>query len=157
MEIKYTKSNIEVPDVTKLDEAAGYMVRISEKRLIRPFDIQEVKTGISLKIPKGYELEVLTLNRILRETGVGVLSGIESYPPEFEGEIKVTLKNFKPNIVVLEKSMPIARMFLRKVEDMSFVSSDKKATSTKKEEPLASGDEEIEQKEKDLNNKTTLK
>ena len=82
------------------------------------------------------------MNRIIKETGIGVLSGIESYPPGYEGEITVHLKNFKPTMQMLDIAMPIARMVLRKVEDVSFVSSDE--TFIKKENKDNSKEDENE-------------
>ena len=78
-----------------------------------------VKTGISLELPKGYELQVRPKSGVSVRTPLRVVLG--TVDEGYRGEIGVIVDNLSDEEIKIEKGKAIAQGVLNKVPKMAFV------------------------------------
>lgn len=85
-----------------------------------PGETRVIDTGLKVKIPEGYCLEIYSRSGLAANKGVVVLNAPGLIDSDYSGTIGVVLKNFGENKFQLEKGMKIAQMVLKKVETMNW-------------------------------------
>ena len=112
--------------------ASGADVRanISEPIAILPGQRALIPTGVSVDIPQGYEIQVLSRSGLAAKYGVIVLQSPGTVDADYRGEIRVILANFGEATFIVEPGMRIAQLVVAKVEQVSFVETHEELTAT---------------------------
>ena len=90
--------------IKKLDEGAtiptranehdvGYDIYALDKTILRAFETKIVKTGLSVEIPPGYELQIRGKSGNAAKRGYTIAQGIGTIDPGYRGEVGVIIKN----------------------------------------------------------------
>ena len=132
IELKFqNKSDNEDPSFAyKLD--SGFDLRSSEELTIKPKEVGLVPTGISLEIPKGFEVQVRSRSGLSLKEGLFVLNSPGTIDQGYIGEIKIILANFSNEERIIEKGDRIAQACLCPVVTGEYVDllNNKITTST---------------------------
>ena len=80
--------------------------------LIKPSEKKIIPTGIKLKIPKGYEIQIRPRSGLAANNDITVLNTPGTIDSDYRGEIKVILFNHGKNIFKVENGLRIAQMVL---------------------------------------------
>jgi len=80
--------------------------------LIQPSEKKIIPTGIKLKIPKGYEVQIRPRSGLAANNDITVLNTPGTIDSDYRGEIKVILFNHGKNIFKVENGLRIAQMVL---------------------------------------------
>ena len=79
---------------------------------IEPGKTAIVPTGISLAIPKGFEVQIRPRSGLAAKKSISVLNTPGTIDADYRGEIKVILINLSDKVFVIEKGLRIAQMVL---------------------------------------------
>ena len=79
---------------------------------IEPGDSTIIPTGISVSIPKNYEIQIRPRSGLAAKNQISVLNTPGTIDSDYRGEIKVILINLSKKKFVLEKGSRIAQMVL---------------------------------------------
>jgi len=79
---------------------------------IGPGDSTIIPTGISVSIPKNYEIQIRPRSGLAAKNQISVLNTPGTIDSDYRGEIKVILINLSKKKFVLEKGSRIAQMVL---------------------------------------------
>lgn len=85
-----------------------------------PNDRILIKTGISVEIPKGYELQIRSRSGLTLKHGIIVLNGIGTIDSNYRGEIGVILYNSSNEIYDIHHGEKIAQAVLCKVHQVKW-------------------------------------
>lgn len=109
--------DLELPQY-KTEGAAGMDLRakITETIVLQPFKRIKIKTGLTVEIPKGYEIQIRPRSGIADDFGITVLNSPGTIDSDFRGEMKVILINFGSEPFTIERGDRIAQMVVCKVE-----------------------------------------
>ena len=80
--------------------------------LIKPSEKKIIPTGIRLKIPKGYEVQIRPRSGLAANNDITVLNTPGTIDSDYRGEIKVILFNHGKNLFKVENGLRIAQMVL---------------------------------------------
>ena len=102
--------------------AAGFdfCAHISKPVTLKPGDIQNFGTGVSVELPEGYELQVRSRSGLAFKSHISLLNGIGTIDSDYRGEIGVILKNFSDQDFVVEPGMRIAQGVVAKYERVNW-------------------------------------
>ena len=114
--VKKFDKNIELPSY-KTSGASGMdlVAFIKKKITISPYNKAMIPTGISLVIPKNYEIQIRPRSGLAAKKGISVLNTPGTIDADYRGEIKVILINLGKEEFVVEKNMRIAQMVVSPV------------------------------------------
>ena len=87
---------------------------------INPGKTSIIPTGISLSIPKNYELQIRPRSGLAAKNQISVLNTPGTIDADYRGEIKVILINLGKKIFRVEKGARIAQMVLCPVIKVKF-------------------------------------
>ena len=115
--IKRLSKNISLPKYetggsSGLDLAANIRNSIQ----IEPGKISIIPTGISLAIPKNYEIQIRPRSGLAVKNQISVLNTPGTIDADYRGEIKVILINLSKKVFIVEKGARIAQMVLSPIE-----------------------------------------
>ena len=102
----------------KFDGDSGMDVKtiIHEPVTLEPLERFTFPTGIKLKIPYGYEVQVRPRSGLAAKYGLTVLNTPGTIDSNYQGEIKVILVNLSNENRVINPGERIAQLVLTKVE-----------------------------------------
>jgi dUTP pyrophosphatase len=102
--------------------AAGVDVRahIAEPTQLNSLERRLIETGISVAIPKGYEIQIRPRSGLAFKQGITVLNSPGTIDADYRGEIKVLLVNLSNVPFVIEPGERIAQMVLAKHEQINW-------------------------------------
>ena len=80
--------------------------------LIKPSEKKIIPTGVKLKIPKGYEVQIRPRSGLAANNDITVLNTPGTIDSDYRGEIKVILFNHGKNVFKIENGLRIAQMVL---------------------------------------------
>ena len=83
---------------------------------IEPGDSTIIPTGISVSIPKNFEIQIRPRSGLAAKNQISVLNTPGTIDADYRGEIKVILINLSKKAFVVEKGARIAQMVLSPVE-----------------------------------------
>ena len=86
---------------------------------IDPGKIAIIPTGLSLSIPKGFEVQIRPRSGLAAKQKVTVLNTPGTIDSDYRGEIKVILINLGHDIFRIEKGLRIAQMVVCPIEQVS--------------------------------------
>jgi dUTP pyrophosphatase len=100
--------------------------------LLNPGMTAEIKTGIILDIPPGYEIQVRSRSGLALKTGVIVLNSPGTVDSSYKGELVVILNNTARYSHNIQEGDRIAQIVLQEVKQARFVPTAQLSDSTRK-------------------------
>ena len=126
--IKRIKASAVIPKYESLG-ASGLDLSacIDEKIILKPGEKQLVSTGISLSIPREFEIQIRPRSGLAAKKNISVLNTPGTIDSDYRGELKVILINLGKEAFIVEKGLRIAQMVLspivqaklKEVEDLN--------------------------------------
>lgn len=115
--------------MTKGASGVDFYAAVKTKVKIKPQQISLIPTGLKVKIPEGYELQIRPRSGLALKYGITLLNTPGTIDSDYTGEIKIIIINFGKKVFFINRGDRIAQGILCKVEKIKW----KKAS--KKEEP----------------------
>ncbi len=111
--IKKLSQDISLPKY-ETDDSSGMdlAANIKEPISIEPGKTSIIPTGISLSIPKNFELQIRPRSGLAAKNQITVLNTPGTIDADYRGEIKVILINLSNKSFLVEKGARIAQMVL---------------------------------------------
>ena len=111
--VKKFDKNIKLP-IYKTSGSSGMdlMAYVKSKITIKPSKTSVVPTGISVAIPKNYEIQIRPRSGLAAKKGISVLNTPGTIDSDYRGEIKIILINFSKKLFVVKSGDRIAQMVL---------------------------------------------
>ena len=119
--IKRLSKNIELPKYeTNGSSGMDLSANIEKQIKIEPGKTSIIPTGISVSIPKNFEIQIRPRSGLAAKNQVTVLNTPGTIDADYRGEIKVILINLGSNTFTVKKDTRIAQMVLSPVVKMKF-------------------------------------
>ena len=111
--IKRLSKNIELPKY-ETDGSSGMdlSANIEKQIQIEPGKTSTIPTGISLSIPKNFEIQIRSRSGLAAKNQISVLNSPGTIDADYRGELKVILINLGNKTFVVERGARIAQMVL---------------------------------------------
>jgi len=102
--------------------AAGMDVHaaVESALTLEPGSVTLVPTGLSVSIPRGYELQVRSRSGLAAKHGVFALNSPGTVDSDYRGEIKVILANFSRTPFTVERGERIAQLVVARHETVDW-------------------------------------
>ena len=111
--IKRLSKDIELPKYeTNGSSGMDLSANIEKEIKIEPGKISIIPTGISVAIPKNFEIQIRPRSGLAAKSQVSVLNSPGTIDADYRGELKVILINLGNKTFVVEKGSRIAQMVL---------------------------------------------
>ena len=111
--IKRLSSKVTMPQYKTIGSSGMDIAAFLDNEiLIKPSEKKIIPTGIKLKIPKGYEVQIRPRSGLAANNDVTVLNTPGTIDSDYRGEIKVILFNHGKNVFKVENGLRIAQMVL---------------------------------------------
>ena len=111
--IKRLSSKVTMPQYKTIGSSGMDIAAFLDNEiLIQPSEKKIIPTGIKLKIPKGYEIQIRPRSGLAANNDITVLNTPGTIDSDYRGEIKVILFNHGKNIFKVENGLRIAQMVL---------------------------------------------
>ena len=111
--IKRLSKNIELPKYeTNGSSGMDLSANIENQIKVEPGKTSIIPTGISVSIPKNFEIQIRPRSGLAAKSQISVLNSPGTIDADYRGELKVILINLSNKIFVVEKGMRIAQMVL---------------------------------------------
>ena len=79
---------------------------------IKPGKSEIIPTGLSVAIPKNFEIQIRPRSGLAAKNQIGVLNSPGTIDADYRGELKVILINLSDKSFIVEKGLRIAQMIL---------------------------------------------
>ncbi len=111
--IKRLSKNIELPKYETNGSSGMDLTANIEKQIeIEPGKTSIIPTGISVSIPKNFEIQIRPRSGLAAKNQISVLNSPGTIDADYRGEIKVILINLSNTTFVVERGARIAQMVL---------------------------------------------
>ena len=111
--IKRLSKNIELPKYeTNGSSGMDLSANIEKQIKIEPGKTSIIPTGISVSIPKNFEIQIRSRSGLAAKSQISVLNSPGTIDPDYRGELKVILINSSNKTFVVERGARIAQMVL---------------------------------------------
>ena len=111
--IKRLSKNIELPKYeTNGSSGMDLSADIEKKIKIEPGKTSIIPTGISVSIPKNFEIQIRSRSGLAAKSQISVLNSPGTIDADYRGELKVILINLSNQTFVVERGARIAQMVL---------------------------------------------
>ena len=111
--IKRLSKNIELPKYeTNGSSGMDLSANIEKQIKIEPGKTSIIPTGISVSIPKNFEIQIRPRSGLAAKNQISVLNSPGTIDADYRGEIKVILINLSNTTFVVERGARIAQMVL---------------------------------------------
>ena len=111
--IKRLSDNVSLPKYeTEGSSGMDLAANINEKIEIKPGTSSIVPTGISVSIPKNFEIQIRPRSGLAAKNQISVLNTPGTIDADYRGEIKVILINLGTKSFMIENGARIAQMVL---------------------------------------------
>ena len=127
VEIKFSREDkniVPLFQVTK--DSPAWNIRTDRGFNLRPYATANMTTGVRVKVPEGYELE------IREKLGGPTIIGSRSINCTNDGEIIIPVKNNYAFSKKLNKTDIVAELVLHKIEELEWVEEGTEKTTVKK-------------------------
>ena len=119
--VKKFDKNIKLPDYkTSGSSGMDVMAYIKNRITIKPSKTAIIPTGITLGIPKNYEIQIRPRSGLAAKKGISVLNTPGTIDSDYRGEIKIILINLSKKSFVVKSGDRIAQMVLCPVMKAKF-------------------------------------
>ena len=123
--IKRISSKVQIPKYeTSGSSGMDISAFINNEILIGPSEKKLIPTGIKLKIPEGYEIQIRPRSGLAAKNDVSVLNTPGTIDSDYRGEIKVILFNHGKKDFLINNKDRIAQMILTPVIKMELQETD---------------------------------
>ena len=111
--IKRLSKNISLPKY-QTDGSSGMdlAANIEDKIEIAPGKSAIIPTGLSVSIPKNFEIQIRPRSGLAAKNQISVLNTPGTIDADYRGELKVILINLSDTAFIIEKGLRIAQMVL---------------------------------------------
>ena len=111
--IKRLSKNISLPKY-ETDGSSGMdlAANIEDKIEIAPGKSAIIPTGLSVSIPKNFEIQIRPRSGLAAKNQISVLNTPGTIDADYRGELKVILINLSDKAFIIEKGLRIAQMVL---------------------------------------------
>jgi dUTP pyrophosphatase len=111
--IKRLSKNISLPKY-ETDGSSGMdlAANIEDKIEIAPGKSAVIPTGLSVSIPKDFEIQIRPRSGLAAKNQISVLNTPGTIDADYRGELKVILINLSDKAFIIEKGLRIAQMVL---------------------------------------------
>ena len=111
--IKRLSKNINLPKY-ETDGSSGMdlAANIEKKIIIEPGKTSIIPTGISVSLPKNFEIQIRPRSGLAAKNQISVINTPGTIDADYRGEIKVILINLGSKTFIVEKGARIAQMVL---------------------------------------------
>jgi dUTP pyrophosphatase len=111
--IKRLSKNISLPKY-ETDGSSGMDIaaNIEHKVEIAPGKSAVIPTGLSVSIPKNFEIQIRPRSGLAAKNQISVLNTPGTIDADYRGELKVILINLSDTTFIIEKGLRIAQMVL---------------------------------------------
>ena len=111
--IKKFDKNVKLPKYkTTGSSGMDLVANLKKKIIINSGKISIVPTGVAVKIPKNYELQIRPRSGLAANNGITVLNTPGTIDSDYRGEIKIILINLSKKSFVVKSGDRIAQMIL---------------------------------------------
>ena len=111
--IKRLSKNVELPKYeTNGSSGMDLSANIATEIKIEPGKTSIIPTGISLSIPKNFEVQIRPRSGLAAKSQVSVLNTPGTIDADYRGEIKVILINLSQKSFIVKRGLRIAQMVL---------------------------------------------
>ena len=111
--IKRLSKNISLPKYeTAGSSGMDLAANIEGKIEIKPGKTAIIPTGLSVSIPKNFEIQIRPRSGLAAKNQISVLNTPGTIDADYRGELKVILINLSDNAFIIEKGLRIAQMVL---------------------------------------------
>ena len=111
--IKRLSKNISLPKYeTAGSSGMDLAENIEDKIEIAPGKTAIIPTGLSVSIPKNFEIQIRPRSGLAAKNQISVLNTPGTIDADYRGELKVILINLSDNAFIIEKGLRIAQMVL---------------------------------------------
>ena len=115
--IKRLSKNIELPKYeTNGSSGMDLSANVEKQVKIEPGKTSVIPTGISVSIPKNFEIQIRPRSGLAAKNQISVLNTPGTIDADYRGEIKVILINLGNKTFKVEKGSRIAQMVLCPIE-----------------------------------------
>jgi len=116
------KSDFPLPKYAT-EGSSGMDLQCNNKKtfVLNPLQRAIISTGIYLRIPKGYEVQIRSKSGNTAKFGIIVLNEPATIDSDYTGEIKVIICNLSNSTVTISHGDYIAQMVVSKVEQAKLV------------------------------------
>lgn len=116
VEVKFLKLDKEaqIPFFAS-EEAAGFDFHALESASIKAGKSAFIRTGLSVELPQGYELQVRSRSGLALKNSIVVLNSPGTIDSDYRGEIKIILMNFGASDFGVKKGDRIAQGVVNKL------------------------------------------
>ena len=111
--VKKFDKNIKLPTYkTSGSSGMDLVAYVKNKITIKPGKISLIPTGISVAIPKNYEIQIRPRSGLAAKKGISVLNTPGTVDSDYRGEIKIILINLSKKSFMVKSGDRIAQMIL---------------------------------------------
>ena len=107
------------------DGSAGFDFYTIIDTVVWEGETQLIRTGLSMEIPVGYELQIRPRSGLSLSTKLRVANSPGTIDSDYRGEIKIIIENIGDNEVLINQGDRIAQGVLCKVPQANFIEVDK--------------------------------
>ena len=105
-----------IPEYKTLGAAGMDVCSAEENYILKPQEIHIFKTGLSVEIPEGYEIQVRPRSGLACKHGITVVNSPGTIDSDYRGEIGVALINLSPNEYEVCLNDRIAQLVVNEVK-----------------------------------------
>jgi dUTP pyrophosphatase len=116
-------NNVQRLPVYATSGSAGFDFYSVEDALIKSKDVVVIKTGISLEIPQGFELQVRSRSGLAAKNKIFVLNAPGTIDSDYRGEVCIILANLSDQDFLVSKGDRIAQGVVSRYEKVQFTLS----------------------------------
>ena len=119
--VKKFDKNIKLPTYkTSGSSGMDLMAYLKKKIVIFPNKVEIIPTGISVTIPKNYEIQIRPRSGLAAKNGITVLNTPGTIDSDYRGEIKVVLINLSKDEFTIHPKDRIAQMVFTNAIQVKF-------------------------------------
>ena len=118
LKVKRLRNNTNLPLPSyQTNESSGLDLRaaVEKEIILHPGDIKLIPTGLSVSIPKGYELQIRPRSGLALKHGLGIVNSPGTVDSDYRGEISIIAINFGRESFGIKRGDRIAQIVVNKI------------------------------------------
>ncbi len=115
------QSPFELPNYAT-EGSAGLDLRanLEEAMELKPLERIAIPTGLSIKLPEGYEAQIRPRSGLAMKYGITVLNAPGTIDSDYIGEIRILLVNYSTESFIIQPGERVAQMIVSKYEKIEW-------------------------------------
>jgi len=139
IKIKKLHHDAKIPTYSHKGDAGMDFYSLEDYSL-KPNEIYLFKTGLSMEIPLGYELQIRPRSGLAIKNGISIMNSPGTIDSGYRGDIGIILINHSKDIFNIKKGDKIAQGVLSKYETAEFEVSEELSQTSRGEKGFGSSD-----------------